>query len=177
VTDALIVIDMQRDVMATCPAAEPVLITVNGLIADSRRCGAPLVFVRHQDEDLPAGSDAWQLDPRLDHRDGDTVVEKTFRDAFAATELDGVLQRLGTGRLVITGAHSDFCVQTTALSALVHGYDIALVADGHAAEPTIVAGTRLDAATVTGFVNARMATLHYPDRDVEVLPAAEVLFG
>lgn len=174
---ALVVIDMQRDVMATCPAAEPVLSTVNGLIAEARGCGAAIVFVRQQDEGLPAGSEAWQLDSRLDHRDGDIVVDKTFRDGFAATELDNVLRRAGARRLVITGAHSDYCVQTTALSALAHGYDIALVADGHAAEPAVIAGTPLDAATVTGFVNARMATLRFPDRRVEVLRAADVSFG
>jgi nicotinamidase-related amidase len=177
VTSALIVIDMQRDVMATCPTAAAVLVTVNRLIADARRSAAPLVFVRHQDEELPARSKAWQLDSRLDHRDGDVVVEKTFRDAFAATDLDEVLRRAGARRLVVTGAHSDYCVQTTALSALAHGYDVALVADGHAAEPAVISGRHLDATTVSGFVNSRMATLRYPDRLVEVLPATNVYFG
>jgi hypothetical protein len=62
------------------------------------------------------------------------------------------------------------------VSALAHGYDIALVADGHAAEPVVIDDVPLDAATVTGFVNARMATLRYPNRDIEVLPAKSVSF-
>lgn len=171
---ALIVIDMQRDVMATCPAAEPVLATVNALITRARRNGTPIVFVRHHDDDLVAGTDSWQLDPRLDHDVRDVIVDKTYRDGFANTELDDVLHRLGIHQLVITGAHSDFCVQTTALSALAHGYDITLVADGHAAEATLIAGVELAAATVTDFVNARMATLRYPGRKVDVLSAADV---
>jgi nicotinamidase-related amidase len=173
---ALAVIDMQRDVMATCPAAQSVLTTVNGLIAGARRGGIPVVFVRQHDAGLPAGSEGWQLDSRLDYREGDIVVEKTFRDGFAATVLDDVLRRLGASRLVITGAHSDYCIQATAVSALAHGYDITLVADGHATEPTTIAGHRLDAATVSELVNARMATLRYPDRRVEVLPAAKITF-
>ena len=86
------------------------------------------------------------------------------------------MRRVGARRLVIVGAHSDLCVQTTALSALAHGYDIALVADGHAAEPAVIDDVHLDAATVAGFVNARIATLRYPDRQIELQPAKDVSF-
>jgi nicotinamidase-related amidase len=177
VESALVIVDMQRDVMLSCPEAEPVLTTVNGLIRAARQIGAPIVFIRHHDEDMPVGSTAWEIDDRLDHDDGDIIVDKAFRDGFADTDLDGVLRGFRARRLVITGAHSDFCVQTTALSALAYGYDITLVADGHAAEPTIIAGAPLDAATITAFVNARMTTLKYPNRRVEVLPATHVAFA
>jgi len=45
------------------------------------------------------------------------VVAKEYRDSFAGTELGAVLAVTGVRRLVLTGAQSQYCVQTTALSA------------------------------------------------------------
>ena len=176
-TSALLVSDLQTDVMSGCPSADEVLATVNALASKARAAGSPVVLVRQQDENLVPGQDGWRLAPRLLQAPSDHVVDKRFRDAFAATGLTDMLRRLGVRLVVVCGAHSDYCVQTTALSALAQGFDLALVADGHAAEAAIVGDSRIEADVVSGFVNARMRTLRYPGRRIIVPTAAQLDFG
>jgi nicotinamidase-related amidase len=87
-----------------------------------------------------------------------------------------MLTASGTRRLVVTGAHSDYCVQTTALSALAYGYDLILVSDAHTARAAELPETTVPAAAVVAFINDRVATLRYPGRDIQVLPTAKVSF-
>ena len=171
---AVLVIDMQHDVLATCTTATDVLTVVNALAARARDAGCPVVLVRQHDDELIAGEHGWQLDDRLVQHPSDQIVDKHYRDAFAATELAALLRMLEVQRVVVCGAHSDYCVQTSALSALAQGFDLTLVADGHAAEDTIIDGASIPGPVVSGFVNARMATLRYPGRQVDVLAAADV---
>jgi hypothetical protein len=62
---------------------------------------------------------------------------------------------------------------STALSALVRGFDIVLASDAHSASPA--AGAGLSPAALSAFVNDRFATLRYPGRTIEVLTAADVV--
>lgn len=173
----LLVIDVQEAVLTGCLDVEGVLARINLLIARARRAGVPVVFVQHQDPEDPEmtpGSAGWQLAASLDRAEGDRVVAKEFRDSFADTELEAVLERSATRRVIVSGAHSDFCVQTSALSALQHGYDVTLVSDAHTTTPAALPGGELGAAPIVELVNARFATLRHPGRGVAVLPAAEV---
>jgi nicotinamidase-related amidase len=173
----LLVIDVQEAVLAGCVDVPGVLARINTLIGRAREAGAPIVFIQHEDPEDPemtAGSPGWRLAAALDRADGDRVVAKRYRDAFAATDLAATLERSATRRVVITGAQSDFCVQTTALSALLHGYDLTLVSDAHTTLPARLPGGELSAAAVIELVNARFGTLRHPGRTVAVLPAAGV---
>jgi nicotinamidase-related amidase len=134
---ALIVIDVQESALRDCPNVSEVIANINHLVGRGRDAGCPVIFVQHHDPADPgmaAGSAGWQLSPALDRLDTDTVLPKTYRDAFAATGLDDSLTRAGAQRLVLMGVHSDFCVMTTALSAVQRGYDITLVSDAHTAQ-------------------------------------------
>ena len=171
-TSALIVIDMQQEVLDHCADAPDVIARINELSRRAQEVGVPVIFIQHEGEDeLVRGTRDWELADTLEVGEGTHVVPKTFRDAFAATDLRGLLERMGVGRLVVTGAHSDFCVQTTVLSALVHGFDVTLVSDAHTATPDDGA---ISAGALRDLVNARFSTLRYPDRAIEVLPAEKV---
>jgi nicotinamidase-related amidase len=175
---ALLVIDVQEAVLEGCAGVPGVLDRINALIARARRAGAPIVFVQHEDPEDPemtAGSPGWQLAAALERLAGDPVVAKTYRDAFAGTELTATLERSATRRLVVTGSQSDFCVQTTALSALVHGYDVTLVSDAHTTTSARLAAEELRAEAIIELVNARFSTLRHPGRMMEVLPASGVV--
>jgi nicotinamidase-related amidase len=105
------------------------------------------------------------------------VVAKSYRDSFVQTELHAMLTASGARRLVVTGAHSDYCtVQTTALSALAHGYDLTVVSDAHTAQPAQLPEATVPAAIVVAFINDRLRGLRYPGRGIEVLPTAKVSF-
>lgn len=131
---ALVVIDLQNEVVANAHRRREVLDTVNMLVERARGAQVPVVWVRHADEDLKAGSEAWQIVAELAPAPGEAIVEKSYRDAFEDTDLERVLSRLGIGKLIVTGAQTDMCIRSTLHGALVRGYDAILVGDAHTTE-------------------------------------------
>ncbi|SOZ19390.1 hypothetical protein CBM2609_B30266 [Cupriavidus taiwanensis] len=87
------------------------------------------MWVRHADEELKAGSEAWQIVAELAPALGEAIVEKSYRDAFEGTDLESMLSSLRAGKLLVAGAQTDMCVRSTLHGALVRGYDAILVSD------------------------------------------------
>jgi len=174
---ALLVIDMQEAALAGCADVEGVVTRINDLLGRARKTGTAIVFIQHgelDDPELSPRSSGWQLIGTLDRREGDTVVAKCYRDSFAETSLVTELAKSGARRLVVTGAHSDFCVQTAVLSAAMRGYDVTLVRDAHTTTSAVLGEGDIPAEAVVAFVNRRVETLRYPGRSIEVVLAAEV---
>jgi len=128
---ALLVIDVQTDVVKDCYRRDAVLANIGTLVDQARREQVPVVWVQHSGEGLVKGSDAWQVAPELRPDEGDSRVDKTYGDSFEATDLEQVLSGLRVGRLVVTGAQTDACVRGTLHGAKVRGYDTTLVSDAH----------------------------------------------
>ncbi len=131
---ALLVIDVQNDVVARAHDRDRVVETIAGLVEKARADSVPVVWVQHADDDLPAGSDEWRIVPELVPGPGDPLVAKEFGDAFEATALESALENLGVGHLVVTGAQTDQCVRCTIHGAFTRGYDVTLVTDAHTTE-------------------------------------------
>lgn len=175
----LLVIDVQRGVVQDAVDVAGVIGRINTLLLRARDLGAPVIFVQHEEADDPQltkGSPGWDFAEGLDIHEVDPVVAKTYRDAFAETTLDDMLKGFATKRLIITGAQSDYCVQTTALSALQHGYDVTLVSDAHTTCATGPEDGSIAGEAVIDFINGHFASLSYPSRNIEVLRAAKVTF-
>lgn len=177
---ALLIIDMQVAVVRGSPDLGAVVERINQLQRRARAAGAPVVYIQHHDAEgeLVRGEPDWELVAGLDRSAG-TVVAKTYLDRFAGTELLAVLAAHGTTRLVLTGAASNYCVYTTALSAVARGFAVTLARDAHLTDDTSVAdasGAALPAAAVSQFINDEVARLDGPGRLVEVVPATEVRF-
>ncbi|PWI20559.1 cysteine hydrolase [Streptomyces sp. Act143] len=128
---ALLVIDVQKGVVAEAHQRDSVVANIAALVDRAREEGAPVVWVQHSDEHLVKGSDAWEYAPELIRRDTEALVHKNFGDSFEGTELEGVLAEAGAGHLVVTGASTDACIRSTIHGAFVRGYDVTLVADAH----------------------------------------------
>lgn len=96
-------------------------------------------------------------------------------DSFLDTTLGAVLAERAVRRLIVTGYASDFCVDSTSRSALSHGYDVVLVADGHTTMQR-PAGTGPTAAQIMAHHNGIFSIIEYAGRSVTVTPAAEVRF-
>jgi nicotinamidase-related amidase len=174
VDTALLVIDVQEEALEGCHDADGVVERINDLSRRMTEAGAPVIFVQHEDgTELIRESPGWQLAAALERPDGSVRLAKTFRDSFEATDLQGMLERDGIRRVVVTGVHSDFCVQTTALSAVIRGFDLVLVSDGHTSRATPET-SELSGEALRQLVNARMATLRYPGRTIEVVRATEL---
>jgi nicotinamidase-related amidase len=131
---ALLVIDVQNGVVAGNHERDAVVANVGSLVQQARREHVPVVWVQHSDEDLPHGSDEWQIVPELTPDGAEPLVEKSYGDSFEDTTLETVLAGLGVGRLVVAGAQTDACIRSTLHGAFARGYDAMLVSDAHTTE-------------------------------------------
>jgi nicotinamidase-related amidase len=172
---ALIVIDLQNGVVASAWQRDKVLATVNTLIERARAANVPVIWVRHSDEDLKSGSDAWRIVAELSAAPGEAIVEKHYRDAFEDTELEAVLAKLGIGKLVVTGAQTDMCIRSTLHGALVRGYDAILVGDAHTTEDLTQWGAP-PPDSVIRHTNMYWSNQHAPGRTGGVVASQDVAF-
>lgn len=172
-TTALLVIDVQAGVVRPCLDGQQVVDRIDGLVERARAEGAPVVWVQDE-QDFPSGSDDWQLAAPLVRHDAEPLIRKTYRDAFADTDLHLVLADLGVSRLVVTGAQTDYCVRTTAQRAAAEGFDVTLVEDAHTTTDADWGGTVITAADVIAHTNMYWSGLRYPGRRFDVAPAAAV---
>jgi ureidoacrylate peracid hydrolase len=65
----------------------------------------------------------------LTPREGEPVIRKRWYDAFAGSELDGVLRARQIGSLVVVGTMTDICVLATVVGAFNREYRITVVDD------------------------------------------------
>ena len=131
---ALVVIDVQNDVVAGAHQRDAVVANIRSLVERARSEQVPVVWVQHSDDELEHGSDGWRIVPELEPDPAEPLVQKHYGDAFEATGLEDLLAGLQVGRLVVTGAQTDACVRSTLHGALVRGYDATLVSDAHTTE-------------------------------------------
>jgi nicotinamidase-related amidase len=131
---ALVVIDVQQGVVANAVSRDRVVANIRSLVERARAERVPVVWVQHNDEDLPQGSDPWKYVPELERADGEALVHKSYGDSFEGTDLETVLAGLRVGRLVVTGAQTDACIRSTIHGAFARGYDVTLVGDAHTTE-------------------------------------------
>lgn len=185
-TTALLVIDLQQQVLETAWQRDDVLARTAELIARAQAQQIPVVFVQHHATDgggLVRGSDGWKFAPEVSPDADDTLVEKSYSDAFVATDLEAILDRLGASHLVVAGAQSDACITTTVRRALVEGYDVTLVEDCHTTsdrrfdDPRIEGDVEIDAMKVVVHLNLCIWSLNYPGQVSTVMPAAEIDFA
>jgi nicotinamidase-related amidase len=131
---AVLVIDVQRGVVAKAHARDEVVANIAALVDRARQEGVAVIWVQHESAELVRGEDPWRIVPELAPADGEPLVPKRYGDAFEATDLEGVLSGLGAGRLLVAGAQTDACIRSTLHGALARGYDVTLVGDAHTTE-------------------------------------------
>lgn len=131
---ALMVIDVQKGVVAGAHQRDAVVANISTLVDKAREENVPIVWVQHSDEELATESDAWEFVPELARHHSERLVHKSFGDSFEDTDLEEVLGEAGVGRLFVTGAQTDACIRSTIHGAFVRGYDVTLVGDAHTTE-------------------------------------------
>ena len=131
---ALLVVDVQNDVVANAHRRDEVIANINTLIDNARARRVPVIWVQHSDDDLPKNTDGWQYVPELERRESEPLVHKKYGDSFEDTTLESELAQRGVGRLIVVGAQTDACIRSTIHGAFNRGYDTLLVADAHTTE-------------------------------------------
>ncbi len=173
---ALLVIDVQRDVVANAYDRVAVIANINTLVDGARASHTPVIWVQHCDEGLVEGSDGWQYVDELERLESEPVVHKHYGDSFEETELEDLLAERRVGHLVVSGAQTDACIRSTLHGALVRGYDATLVADAHTTDDPSEHGAPLDAAQVIAHTNLYWNWSAAPGRKGAAVVTAEVDF-
>jgi nicotinamidase-related amidase len=133
-TKALLVIDVQKDVIANAVKTSEVVSNINSLISQARASNAPVVWVQHSDDYLVKGSPGWEIVDDLKPLPNEVRIYKTEPSSFAGTDIQAQLVSLGTKTLVITGAQTDYCINATSNAGVELGYQVTLVSDAHTTE-------------------------------------------
>lgn len=173
---ALVVIDVQNDVMASSIDSDTVIATISSLVHRARASGIPVVWVQHSSEDLVFGSAGWEYVPQLVRDDAEPLIHKKYGDSFEDTDLESILADRAVGRLIVVGAQTDFCIRSTLHGALARGYDATLVGDAHTTEDL----TRWGApppASVIAHTNLYWDNQRAPGRTAGTVEADDVQFG
>jgi nicotinamidase-related amidase len=131
---ALLVIDVQNGAVAEAHERDTVVAKIASLVERARSESVPVVWVQHSDQHLVRGTVKWQIVPELTPGEDEPLVEKSYGDAFEATELESILSERAVGRLLVVGAQTDACIRSTLHGALTRGYDTTLVSDAHTTE-------------------------------------------
>jgi nicotinamidase-related amidase len=173
---ALLVIDVQNDVMTGAHERDGVVANISSLVDRARAEEVPVVWVQHSDDGLVFGSEGWQYVPELVRGESEPLVHKKYGDSFEATDLEEVLASRGVGRVVVTGAQTDMCVRSTLHGAFVRGYDVTLVSDAHTTEDLTAYGAPAP-AEVVAHTNLYWGFHNGPGRRADTVATKEVTFA
>lgn len=178
---ALVVIDVQNGVMAGSHDRDAVVANIVTLVDRARAADVPVVWVQHSSDELPQGSEEWDIVPELRgpgpaRRDDEPLVHKRYGDSFEDTDLEAVLAQRGVGRLIVSGAQTDACVRSTLHGAFARGYDATLVSDAHSTEDLTAYGAP-PPDQVIAHTNLYWNYQSAPGRTAGSVPTAEVSFG
>ncbi len=170
---AVVVVDVQNGVVEGAYRRDEVIANINDLVGRARAADVPVVWVQHQSDELPEGSDRWRYVPELQMGDGEPVVHKRYGDSFEDTTLEQELASRGVGRLIVAGAQTDACVRSTLHGAFTRGYDVTLVGDAHTTEDLTEWGAP-PVEQVIVHTNLYWSAQAAPGRTAAVVPAASV---
>jgi len=138
---ALVVIDLQKGILAYAPAgaATDVVRNAGRLCEAFRARHLPVVLVNvtggapgRTEQPRRTGSPApdWaEFLPELRQQPDDIVVTKKSWGAFATTDIGEQLQARGVTEIVLCGISTSIGVESTARQAYEAGYNVALAAD------------------------------------------------
>ena len=106
---------------------------ISDLLAAFRHRGAPIFHIRHEGTRpgstfLPGGT-GYRVKDEARERDGEPVIVKRVNSAFIGTDLESRLRAAGIATVVICGATTNHCVETTTRMAGNLGFDARLVRD------------------------------------------------
>ncbi len=181
-TKALLLIDVQKeyfpDGKLALPGMEAALEQIEALIAHFRAGYQPIVFVQHvaldADSEAPfaAFATGTELHDRLQPEPHDALIAKSSPNAFVQSWLQARLQAQGVTELVIAGAMTQICIDSTARGARDFGYAVTVASDATAAGALEWEGKAISAAQVQKTFLAALATL-MPVRTVAEITAPE----
>ncbi|MGB5159276.1 MAG: isochorismatase family cysteine hydrolase [Desulfobacterales bacterium] len=151
-TTALLIIDMQNDVMNMVPPGRQVIPVIKQVLDACRNKGISVIHkVRIQRPDgidverfrvemfknkpyLVEGTPGAEIVPELKPAKGEFQVKGARFSGFFQTDMQLVLTRLGVKNLVICGVQTPNCIRSTVTDAIGYDYDVILLKNAIAAQ-------------------------------------------
>lgn len=125
----------------TCEGMDTILPATQEVLAAFRARGLPIIFTttaydivegEHTDmglwgkkipaEVLRVGSEAVEIDERLERRDNEMLIVKKQASAFRGTNLNSYLNACGVDTIVVTGTTASACVRATVEDGIADGF-------------------------------------------------------
>ena len=137
-TTALIVVDVQRAFDEWEAAGKrrnnpDAVARIVDLLDAFRTQRAPIFHIRHEgtrpNSSFRPGGTGFPVKDEARERDGEAVIVKRVNSAFIGTDLESRLRVAGIKSVVICGATTNHCVETTTRMAGNLGFDARLVRD------------------------------------------------
>jgi nicotinamidase-related amidase len=173
---ALLVIDVQADVMVSAWHRDQVIANIKALIATARASNVPIIWIQHSDPYMEIGTDAWQIVKELQPLPGEPNIRKEYRSSFEETELEKTLAQLCVGHLYICGAETNNCVRHTSHAALERGYDVTLVEDAHTTSDGQWGSVTLLASAIIEEQNCSFSNYTLPGRSASIVKTEKISF-
>lgn len=125
---ALIIIDMQTALLEAHPYDERTVVArIQRLLAECRKSGIPVIFVRHDGgagDELERGCAGWEICSELAPKAGEKIIDKAFNSAFRQTLLESHLQDLGIKTLILCGMQTEYCFDVSCKVAFEKEYEV-----------------------------------------------------
>lgn len=151
-TTALVIIDMQNDVMDMVPPGRQIVPAIKRVLDACRSKGIPVIHkIRIQRPDgidverfriemfkskpyLVKGTSGAEIVLELKPAEVELKVQGARFSGFFQTDMHLVLTRLGVKKLVICGVQTPNCIRSTVTDAIGYDYDVILLKDATAAQ-------------------------------------------
>jgi nicotinamidase-related amidase len=154
---ALLIIDIQNDYFPggtmELEGADAAAAHASSVLKRFREQKMPVFHVRHLSTRPGAtffipGTAGAEIREAVRPREGETLIEKNFPNAFRSTSLKDVLEKQQIRNLVVAGMMTHMCVDATVRQAADLGYQVTLLADACATRAQSFAGETVPARQV-----------------------------
>ncbi len=175
---ALIIIDVQNDyflggkmeLVGMNDAAE----STRSVLESFRKKNLPVIHVQHVSVQPGATffvpeTEGVKINEKVAPLKDEIIITKHYPSSFRETALESELKKLGVEDLVICGAMSHMCIDTTVRAAFDLGYKCSLVVDGCATRDLEFDGVMVEAANVqASFMAAITAVFAQPIKSCDI---------
>ena len=149
---ALLIIDMQNDVVKKLPPATGIIPGIFEILSKFRELNKPIFHIKRSyrvdgtDVELPRlqkfresgfrvveGTYGAEIVEQLKPKQNEYIITKSRWSGFFKTHLDLLLNRLKIKKVIITGVQTPNCVRSTAFDAISYDFDTIIIKDCTAA--------------------------------------------
>ena len=125
---ALLVIDAQELITnERLYAFDNYIENVRQLIAESRKNGIEVIYVRHDDgegQPLSKGNEGFDVCREFAPEAGERIFDKSVNSPFCDSGLLGYLRKKAVKRLIVTGLQTDYCIDATVKCGFERGFEM-----------------------------------------------------